>query len=204
MPRFAFLLLSWLGFVAPLARAQTCTVVPLAVRSDPGPEFQAGCAEYVLNSGGGAGAEGSYAPLDLSALCAGCTETGSAWYRCAMVQGVSCCLDGGACLPFLSGNMSGSTASAIQERFARDTDQREATCYSEYHGNGSRLFMALLTGPPSGGGSLGCSPAIRPATFFLTRIPPVGSANLLYCNFIAAGPVAAVPTSWGNLKLIYR
>jgi hypothetical protein len=185
-----------------------CTVVPIAVRPDPGPAFVAGCAEYVLKYGGGAGTQGSYEALDLSSLCPDtCGGTGASGYRCAWVQGIACCVDSGTCVPAEVGNLSGPTASGIQSRFAADTDQREAICFADYHGNGARLVTAFVTDAPSGSGSGVCHPVRRRGVFFLTRIPTAGSTRLISCSFIGYADSDPTPVSqrtWGSLKLIYR
>jgi hypothetical protein len=217
MPRTSCLALSalllLLGPSATTAQTFCQSVVPIAIRPAPGPEFQLGCTEYVAKYGGGSGTQGSWGALDLSALSSGdCSGSGgSTFYRCAWASGLGVCLDSLTCLPPLSGNMTGTTASAIEARFAADTDQRQGVCYfdpvASYHGNGSRLLVALMSGPLVGVGGGGCYTLIRPVRVFLTRVPGSGNRDLIFFNYlgdVTSDPTPAGTLTWGGVKRIYR
>jgi hypothetical protein len=182
-------------------------VVPIAVRSDPGPEFVVGCTEYVLKYGFGTGTQGSWGALDLPSCPEdACGGTGIIRYRCLWANGCLCPIDTGSCVPVFSGNVSGSTASAIQQRFSVDTDQREGICSSDYTGNGLRMIVAAIT-TSQGTGSCPGYEVLRFARFFLTRIPGTGNTSFIYVNFLGYGkeePTAARATTWGRIKQIYR
>jgi hypothetical protein len=194
----------------PKARAQEsplCVLVPVAIRSAPGPDFVAGCTEYVLRYGGGSGAQGSYAALDFPACPDEPCASGAARYRCEWAYGYPCCIDSGACVPSLSGNQSGPTVQAIAARFAADTDQREGVCYVEYTGNGERLILAPITGPLQGSGSGSCYELIHYGQFFLTRIPGGGSQGFVFADFLGYVSSSVTPArapTWGSIKELYR
>ncbi len=202
--------LAALALIPVVAQAQSaCPLVPLAIRSSPGPDFAVGCTEYVLKYGGGSGTLGSFGTLDFSGF--GCPDdscgTGGNGYRCRLLYGYPCCVDTGTCVLNEAGNMSGPTASGIQTRFLADTDQRDRICRSEYYGNGQRIIVAPITGPPEGSGSSACYRVHRLGMFFLTHVPGTGESALVFVNFlgyVSEWPTAVRASTWGAIKQLYR
>ena len=204
--------LALLALTAPHVSAQedstsTSSLVPIAVRPEPGPEFVADCTEYVLKYGGGAGTQGTYGPLDMPS-CADdlCGSAGYTRYRCLWLNGYPCRVDSGTCVPMQVGNMAGSTVQGITSRFAADTDQRQGICYDQYSGNGQRILVTPITSALDAPGCAGYM-VLRYGQFFLTRLPGAGNSEILYVNFLGYSGAIPTPTrasTWGKIKELYR
>jgi hypothetical protein len=101
---------------------------------------------------------------------------------CTLVGGCSCVADSGALLRVLRGSHAGAVTAGLGERFARDTDQREGTCYADYHGNGMRL-VALPVVDAAGPGR--DSARLRYyALFFLGERPGKGRDRAANVEFL--------------------
>ncbi len=178
------------------ARWECPSSLPIAAQPPPGQVFQPGCPEheYELKYGPPDGVRGSYEPLDFGKYAqemGGCPEdpclkpSGGDVYRCELANEYQCCTDSGSCIPSEQGSKSGPTTQGIKARFAADTDQREpTTCYAEYTGNGARVIVVPVTGPPEGSGSERCFPVLSYGVFFVKRIPESGGENIIWAEFI--------------------
>jgi Flp pilus assembly protein TadG len=133
-----------------------CGIVPLGVALPGNQTFQVGCANtYSLKVGAGGGVGGQYGALNFpsctnSGACAGMPPTGANTYRCLMANGYCCPISVGDVLNTESGNMSGPTRQAIDDRFDNDTVRDLGICYSEYltrGGNGQRVVLVPITTP---------------------------------------------------------
>jgi hypothetical protein len=183
-----------------------CGIVPLGVSLNPGQNFQVGCGnQYTLKVGGGTGTQGQYGPLDFPSCadkgaCAGMSPTGANTYRCLLANGYCCPIELGQELNTESGNMSGPTKQAINDRFDADAVGDEDICYSEYQsrgGTGQRVVLVPITTPVAGNPRV---TVLGFATFFLRSRPGSGTQSTLAGEFIyqivpgtgggsAAGPV---------------
>jgi len=137
--------------------------------------FQVGCQNsYVLKkSGGGSVAPGNYLALSFPECdegpCAGMPSTGASTYRCLLEHGYGCCIRIGQVIQTEPGTMSGPTNSGLNARFDADSDPRQNICYSDYHGNGSRIVnVPVIT--PIGNGRTNVT-VTGLAAFFLTQRP---------------------------------
>jgi Flp pilus assembly protein TadG len=133
-----------------------CGLVPLGVSPQGGSSFLVGCNHtYSLKSGGGGGGGGQYGALDFPSClnqgdCAGMPATGANTFRCLMMKGYCCPITVGQVLNTESGNMSGPTRQAIDDRFDADVVRDQGICYSEYvarGGNGKRVVLIPVTTP---------------------------------------------------------
>ncbi len=204
LPLASLVLLATL--VTPIAAQQYCgTVLPLMIQPPPGTDFSTGCTAHTIVYGAPTGSSGGSTPLDDptppdDSLCGGLT--GSATFRCRMQNGYPCCLDSGACVPRLTGNISGPLEQAWAARFASDTDQRMGICHAAYVGSGSRCFLAPVSSAPVSA----CMPPERVAAFFMTDRGVSGDVHLEFLGYAAwtGLPTLALRPTWGSLKAIYR
>jgi len=76
---------------------------------------------------------------------------------------------------------------AMEARFARDTDRRQDICYADYNGNGSRVIVVpLITAPGSGRAFV---TVMEFAAFFLRDVPRGGhdTLNAEFIHYIVPG-----------------
>jgi Flp pilus assembly protein TadG len=195
------------------AGSALCGVVPLGVSPNPGQSFQTGCAnQYTLKVGGGAGSQGQYGALDFPACpntgaCAGMNPTGANTFRCLMTNGYCCPITVGQVLNTESGNMSGPTKQAINNRFAADAVSDEDICYSDYlsrGGTGQRVVLVPMTTPVAGNPQV---TVLGFACFFLRNRPGSGTNSILTGEFMyqiiagAGGGSATGPVVY-SLRLV--
>jgi len=167
-----------------------CGIVPLGVSPNPGQDFQIGCAnQYTLKVGGGSGSQGQYGALDFPSCpdqgaCAGMSPTGANTYRCLMANGYCCPITVGQVLSTESGNMSGPTKQAINDRFNTDAVRDENICYSDYQargGTGQRVVLVPITTPVAGNPRV---TVLSFASFFLRARPGNGAQSVLVGEFM--------------------
>src|SRR6185503_19520849 len=138
---------------------------------------------------------GNYGAIDFPACndgpCAGLGPTGANAFQCMLEEGYCCAVHTGDVLDTEPGNMAGPTRSAIDNRFAADTDRREGICYSQYTGNGKRIVTVPVTTPFGNGRNPVTVTGF--ATFFLKNKPGVGINGTLDGEFL----YMTVPASGG-------
>ncbi len=158
------------------------TIVPIGVVPPEGDGFVRGRV-YVLE--GGAGARGNYGLLDLPrcdlGMCLGSQDD----LGCQLANGYLCTLHD-EWLKTAPGLHAGLVRSAVEERFARDSDRREGIPYADYLGRGgndSRLVVVPLTTAPDNGRDFVRLTGY--AAFFLRDIPRDGGHDTLDAEFIS-------------------
>ncbi len=152
-------------------------VTPIGVLPSAG-GLVAGCGHTYALSGDRAGAF----LLDLPSCAACASFTGAAELRCRLTQGCSDPPAIGQSVAVLRGHGE-AVVSAMEERFAADTDQRSPMCRADYHGNGSRLVVLPVVASP---GARGEVTIVSYATFFLVSLPGPGGDHTVLGEFVGS------------------
>ncbi len=154
--------------------------VPLGV-VPPAGGFVPGCRHVVVLEGGD-GTRGNYGLLQLPPCeIDACRDHGD--LGCQLAQGYGCALQLSEALRTIAGAHTGVVRAAMETRFASDTDQREAICYADYHGNGLRVIVVPLTTALEKGRDAVTVTGF--ASFFLRDIPRDGGHDTLDAEFIS-------------------
>jgi hypothetical protein len=120
-------------------------LVPMAAVEDPAAPFQTGCANtYSLKVGAQGNTRGNFQLLNFPPCeegpC-GSMGGGAAEVRCLVANGYGCCMSLGEWVDTKPGNSVGPFKQGLDDRWGRDTDQREGICYEEYTGNRQRVVL---------------------------------------------------------------
>ncbi len=164
------------------AAAQYCVpILPLGIFRDSAEvRLYPGC-EHVYWLEGGEGIRGNYGLLEFPHCEIGPCGGGGDDLRCQLAEGYYCWTSLGDTYRIAPGLHTGVVRSAMEARFARDTDQREGICFSDYHGNGNRVIIAPVGATGTGGRVL----VVRGfAAFFLRDIPRDGGHDTLNAEFV--------------------
>jgi len=165
------------------AAAQYCVpIVPLGFIVDStGGDSLPGC-EHVHVLEGGEGDHGNYGLLEFPHCEIGPCAGGGGDLRCQLTEGYYCWTSLGDAYRTAPGLHTGVVRAAMEARFARDTDQREGICFSDYHGNGSRVVVAPVGTALGTGGRVFRVRGF--ATFFLRDIPRDGGHDRLSAEYV--------------------
>ena len=187
-------------------------LVPMGAVPPDEDDFQTGCDHiYDLKLGGGGGSNGNYNLLSFpecpEGVCAGMGERGANTMRCLVANGYGCCLEIDQQADTEPGNESGPFKQGAEQRWDRDTDQRENICYSDYRGNGERVVYVPKITPPGHGRSR--VTIIGFTAFFMRARPGNGIQSIMRGEFlhdVVPGGGLTSPTSNGTtlytLKLV--
>lgn len=179
-------------------------LVPMAPVEDPAQPFEVGCGHtYVLKLGGDA-QQGNFQLLDFPDCEEGeCGQGGGgASVRCLVANGYGCCINIGDMIMTQPGNKSGPFSQGLDDRWSRDTDQREDICFSDYTGNRQRVVLVPLVRTFDVNGK-------KPveitgfSAFFLRNKPPGGAGQDLTGEFLYAVAPGAGGTSSGGTSTLF-
>jgi Flp pilus assembly protein TadG len=188
-------------------------LVPLGAIEPLTGDFQTGCShtyELKIGSNGG-GTPGNFQFVDFPPCseegpCQG-INGGAAEIRCEVANGYGCCIQIGQWIQTMPGNKVGPFRQGLQDRWGRDTDQREDICYEDYRGNGQRIVLVPMfrDWDPNG------KKAVKVegfSAFFLQRMPGSGGSQTLWGQFLyqvapgGPGPPGSVGTTLFALRLV--
>jgi len=179
-------------------------LVPMAPVEDPVQPFQVGCAHTYTLKLASDGQSGNYQLLQFPDCDEGeCAQGGGgASVRCLVANGYGCCINIGDMIMTQPGNKSGPFSQGLNDRWSRDTDQREDICYSDYHGNRQRVVLVPLVRTFDVNGK-------KPveitgfSAFFLRNKPGGGSGQDLVGEFLYAVAPGAGGTSSGGASTLF-
>ena len=172
-------------------------LVPMAPVENPAEPFEVGCDKtYSLKIGSEDSQQGNFQLLAFPDCDEGeCAQGGGAAdIRCLVANGYGCCINIGDEIMTQPGNKVGPFAQGLADRWARDTDQREGICFSEYTGNRQRVVLVpkVRTFDVNGKKPVEITGF---SAFFLRTKPSGGGAQTLTGEFL----YAVAPGSGGSV-----
>lgn len=166
-------------------------LVPMGAIEPPNAGFEVGCQNtYNLKIGAnGGGTPGNFQLLDFPLCdegpCQG-MQGGASEVRCEVASGYGCCVEIGQWIDTKPGNNVGPFRQGLDERWNRDSDQRENICYEDYRGNGERVILVPIF---KDWDPVGASKPVKVegfSAFFLQKKPSSGGGQTLTGQFLYA------------------
>jgi hypothetical protein len=176
-------------------------LVPMAPVEDPAQPFQVGCEHtYVLKLGGDS-QQGNFQLLAFPDCEEGeCGQGGGgSSVRCLVANGYGCCINIGDMVDTQPGNKSGPFTQGLDDRWSRDSDQREDICFEQYTGNRQRVVLVPLVRTFDVNGKKPVE--ITGFSAFFLRNKPSGGQDLTGEFLYAVAPGAGGSSSGGTSTL---
>jgi hypothetical protein len=136
-----------------------CNIAPIGILPpNSQTTYQVGCGHvYTFKYGTLTGGDGNYRALLLNPCpdgpCGTMNMFSLATFLCQLRNGYHCCITIKDWIFLERGRDVRVVKSGLDYKFERDTDRNEGICYSDYHGNGSRIIFVPITSPEVAGDS---------------------------------------------------
>lgn len=178
-------------------------LVPMAPVEDPAQPYQVGCSHTYTLKLGGDSQSGNFQLLQFPDCDEGecASGGGGSSVRCLVANGYGCCIDIGDMVMTQPGNKTGPFTQGLDDRWSRDTDQREDICYSDYHGNKQRVVLVPMVRTFDVSGRKPVE--ITGFSAFFLRNKPTGSGQDLVGEFLYAVAPGNVGNSSGGGSTLF-